>query len=146
MALQLEIVTPARKVFNAAAGSVVLPTQSGVVEILPGHIPLTTLLVPGEVVVTLAEAVGNTPAGGVERLVVDKGFARILGDTVSILTEAAIDTDDIDLAEVEENEKRAAAALEAARAGKDDDSSAETDKLLQILRFSAAQKLLKRRG
>ncbi|MDR1817488.1 MAG: ATP synthase F1 subunit epsilon [Puniceicoccales bacterium] len=135
MPLTLDIVTPAKKVFTGTADSVVLPTQSGLVDILPGHIPLTTLLVPGEVVVT--------SGGTVERLVVDKGFARVLGDTVSILTEAAIDTDDIDLDAVEKAEKRAAAALEAAKNGARLDA-AEVDRMEQILRFSAAQKLIKR--
>jgi F-type H+-transporting ATPase subunit epsilon len=132
MPLTIDIVTPGRKEFTSAADSVVLPTKSGQVDILPGHIPLTTLLVPGEVVVTLG--------GKVENLVIDKGFARILGDTVSILTEAAIDTDNIDLGKVEEAEKRAAAALEAAR-GVD---PAEFEKMEQILRFAAVQKLIKR--
>ncbi|MDR3228914.1 MAG: ATP synthase F1 subunit epsilon [Puniceicoccales bacterium] len=136
MPLTIDIVTPARKVFTSAADSVVLPTQSGQVDILPGHIPLTTLLVPGEVVVTFGDKVEN--------LVIDKGFARILGDTVSILTEAAIDTDDIDLGAVEAAEKRAAAALELAKGGKGEIDPAEFEKMEQILRFAAVQKLIKR--
>jgi F-type H+-transporting ATPase subunit epsilon len=135
MPLAIEIITPSRKVFSGAADSVVLPTRSGQVNILPGHIPLTTLLVPGEVVVT--------DGATVENLVVDKGYARIQGDVISILTEAAIDTDDIDLAAVEAAEKRAAAVLENARTNEGVDP-AEVEKMEQILRFAAVQKLIKR--
>ncbi|MDR2512983.1 MAG: ATP synthase F1 subunit epsilon [Puniceicoccales bacterium] len=134
MALSIEIVTPERKAFESPADSVVLPTQSGEVNILPGHVPLTTLVSPGVVAVHSGATV--------EHLVVDKGFARILGDRVSILTEAAIDTDEIDLRAVEEAEARAQGALEAARTGKSD--PAEIEKMEQILRFAAVQKLIKR--
>lgn len=130
----LEIVTPERKIFSGPADSAVLPTQSGEINVLPGHIPLTTMLAPGEVIVS--------HNGTLERLAVDKGFARILGDRISILTEAAIDTDEIDLGAVTAAEARAKAALDAARAGQTD--PAEVEKMEQILRFAAVQKLLKR--
>lgn len=135
MPLLLEIVTPERKAFSGPADSVILPTATGQIDILPGHIPLTTLLEPGEIVVTNGTAV--------ERLVVDKGFARVLGDTVSILTEAAIDEAKIDLHAVEAAEKRAEAALQEARTRKDVDP-AEVEKMEQILRFAAVQRLIKR--
>ena len=134
MPLTIDIVTPERKVFSSAADSVVLPGLSGEVGMLPGHIPLVTMLTPGKVVVTNGTIV--------EELVIDKGFARVLDDVASILTEAAIDTDDIDLDSVEEAEARAKAAIEAAKTSKDIDE-AELAKMEQILRFSAAQKLFK---
>lgn len=135
MSLLLEIVTPERKVFSGPADSVILPTESGQVDILPGHIPLTTVVEPGEIIVRNGTAE--------ERLVVDKGFARVQGDVVSILTEAAIDEKKIDINAVETAEKRAAAALETARTSKDIDP-AEVEKMEQILRFAAVQRLIKR--
>jgi F-type H+-transporting ATPase subunit epsilon len=136
MPLTIEIVTPARKVFTSAADSVLLPAVSGQTGILPGHIPLVTMLNPGEVVVTNGTVV--------EQLVIDKGFARVLGDVVSILTEAAIDTDDIDLDAVEKAEARARAAIESANNSQQGvENQAELERMEQILRFSAAQKLFK---
>ncbi|MDR1497073.1 MAG: ATP synthase F1 subunit epsilon [Puniceicoccales bacterium] len=135
MPLTIEIITPSRKVFSSTADDVVLPTQSGQINILPSHIPLTTIIVPGEVVI-----VNGT---SVETLVVDKGYARVQGDVISILTEAAIDTDDIDLAAVEAAEERAATALARVQANEDFDP-AEIEKMEQILRFAAVQKLIKR--
>lgn len=137
MSLLLEIVTPERKAFSGPADSVILPTASGQIDILPGHIPLTTLLEPGEIVVTNGSQT--------EKLVVDKGFARVLGDTISILTEAAIDEDEIDLEAVAKAQSRAEAALEEARTRKDVDP-AEIEKMEQILRFAAVQHLIKRPG
>ncbi|MDR2863878.1 MAG: ATP synthase F1 subunit epsilon [Puniceicoccales bacterium] len=137
MPLTIEIVTPERKVHTSEADSIVLPTASGQVDILPGHIPLTTVLEPGEIIVT---------NGGVsEKLVVDKGFVRVLGDAVSILTEAAINEEQIDLDLVAEAEQRAKSRLEAVRTHKEIDP-AELEKMEQILRFAAVQRLIKRPG
>ncbi len=81
--LTLEIITPDKKVLSAQATQVVLPTETGEVGILTGHIPLVTKIVAGEV-----QVVGED---GSEYIAVDHGFAKVLGDTISVLTEAAID-------------------------------------------------------
>ncbi|MDR2982552.1 MAG: ATP synthase F1 subunit epsilon [Puniceicoccales bacterium] len=137
MSLTIEIVTPERKAFSGPADSVIVPTAEGQIDVLPGHIPLTAIVEPGEIIVVNGTAT--------EKLVVDKGFVRVLGDTVSILTEAAIDENKIDLDAVAEAEKRAEAALNEARTHKDIDP-AEIEKMEQILRFAAVQKLIKRPG
>ncbi len=136
-ALNFEIVTPAGVVFKAEnVDSVTLPTSVGEVGILPGHIPLTTEIEPGEI--DVASAAGTT------RLAVDKGYARVLADTVSVLVEAAIDVEKIDLSAAEDAQKRAEAALEAAKNQKEIDP-AELEKLEAIARFAIAQKLIKSR-
>ena len=92
MPLILEIVTPEEIVYSETVDSVVLPGVEGEAGILPGHIPLLTMLKPGELIVT---------KGG-EKIVlaVDKGFAQVLGDKVSVLAEGAIDIKEIDLTAV----------------------------------------------
>lgn len=136
MSIKLEIVTPERVVFTDRVDSVVLPTVEGEVGILEEHIPLIVMLEPGEVQITLGE----------ERvtIAVDKGFGRVKGDLVSVLTEAAIDVKEIDLSEVHEAEERARKALEAAKKNKDIDPT-EIEKLEAVTRFSLAQKLAKNR-
>lgn len=136
MPLKLEIVTPEGNVYSEEIDYVVLPTLNGEVGILPGHIPLLTMINPGELKVTRA--------GQEESLAVDKGFARVLGDTVSVLTEAAIKIEHIDIKAVEEAEYRAQKALEEARFRKDIDP-AEIQRLEAIARFSIAQRLSKQR-
>ncbi len=135
MALKFEIITPAGVVYKAdPVNSVTLPTTAGELGILPGHIPLTAEIEPGEIDVEASS--------GKVRLAVDKGYARVIADSVSVLAEAAIDVNSIDLSAVEDAQKRAEAALEAARNQKEIDP-AEMEKLEAIARFAIAQKLVK---
>lgn len=136
MPLILQIVTPEKEVYSQKVNSVVLPTQEGEIGILPGHIPLLTLLAAGELQVTKEK-------GELEFLAVDKGFAEIQGDQVTVLTEAAIDIQSIDLSEVEEAQRRAEAALEEAE--NSDMDPEEIERLEAQIRFSIAQQLAKKR-
>lgn len=135
MSLTLEIVTPEKKVYSDEVDSVVLPTTEGDAGILAGHIPLLAMLHPGELTVTAS--------GKTEYLAVDKGFAQVFGDKVSVLTEGAINVEEIDISAVEEAQARAEQALaEAVNSGKD---PAEIEQLETVVRFSIAQKLAKER-
>ncbi len=78
---QLEIVTPEKKVVDTAATEAQIPGKNGYLGVLPGHAPLITELAIGEV---------TYRAGGEEqRLAVAWGFAEVLPDRVTILTETA---------------------------------------------------------
>ncbi|MFP4166056.1 MAG: ATP synthase F1 subunit epsilon [Opitutales bacterium] len=135
MALTLEIITPDDKVLSTEADQVVLPTEMGETGILPGHVPLVTRLVPGQLVVFNGETR--------ELVAIDQGFAKVMGDTVSVLTEAAIDVQDIDLSQVEAAQQRAEEALRAAEEeGKDPE---EVERLESHVQFLIAQKLTKGR-
>lgn len=138
MALTIEIVTPEKKAFTGPADAVTVPTAAGEIQLLPGHIPLTSLVVAGELVVQNGSSV--------ERLAVDKGFVRILGDVVSVITEAAIDEKKIDLSAVQAAQERAEKALAEARNAPGEIDPAELEKLEQIIRFAVIQKLVKTRG
>jgi len=138
MPLTLKIVTPEREVYSESVSSVVLPTQSGDVGILPGHIPLMTLLEAGEL-----QVVRGDGENALEYLAVDKGFAEVQGDQVTVLTEAAIDIQNIDLSEVEDARERAESALrKAEKASMDPD---EIERLEAQVRFSIAQQLTKKK-
>lgn len=135
--MTFEIVTPTGIVYTADdVLSVTLPTTSGELGVLPGHVPLTAEIEPGEIDVA-------TVAGTV-RLAVDKGYGRVIADRVSVLAEAAIEVRKIDLSAVEDARKRAEAALEAARKQKQVDS-VEIERLEATARFAIAQKLAKSR-
>ncbi|TVR47657.1 MAG: ATP synthase F1 subunit epsilon [Puniceicoccaceae bacterium] len=133
MPLQLEIVTPEARVYEATIDSVVLPTTTGEIGILPGHIPLVTELEAGELQVQ--------KSGGVELLAVGHGFAQIEGDRVSVLAESAITEEAIDENAVEQAMERAAKALQDAT----DLDPAEIERLEALVRFASAQLLLKKR-
>ena len=137
MSLTLEIVTPDRRAYTGEADSVTLPTALGSIGILKGHLPLTSIIEAGEVVVLLN--------GKTTRLAVDKGFVRVVSDKVSVVTEAAIDEAKIDLKAIEQAEERARQAVEAARGQKEIDP-VEIAKIEQILRFAAVQRMVKGRS
>jgi F-type H+-transporting ATPase subunit epsilon len=133
--LTLEIITPDERVLSTEADQVVLPTESGETGILTGHVPMVTKIVAGELQVIKG---GNT-----EFIAVDYGFAKVIGNTISVLTEAAVDVKDIDLAEVESAQGRAEEALRVAAAEGHDPS--EVDRLADNIQFLLAQKLAKGR-
>jgi len=133
--LTLEIITPNEKVLSTEADQVVLPTESGEAGILTGHIPIVTKVIAGELKVIKD---GNT-----EFIAVDHGFAKVLGNTISVLTEAAVDVKDIDLSEVESAQARAEEALRTAAAEGIDPS--EVDRLESNIQFLIAQKIAKGR-
>lgn len=135
MSLTLEIITPDEKVLSTEATQVVLPTESGEAGILTGHIPMVTKIVAGELKVIRE--------GETEFIAVDHGFAKVLGNTISVLTEAAIDVKEIDLSAVASAQASAEAALKEAEAeGVDYEQLLALEKSVQFL---VAQKLAKGR-
>lgn len=133
--LTLEIITPDEKVLSTEADQVVLPTESGETGILTGHVPLVTKVIAGELKVLKG---GNT-----EYIAVDHGFAKVLGNTVSVLTEAAINVAEIDLSAVEAAQASAEQALKEAEAEGIDPF--ELERLEKSVQFLIAQKLSKGR-
>ena len=131
--LTLEIVTPEGKVYENQIDSVVMPTTTGEVGILPGHIPLVTEIQAGQITVS--------KGGSSDQLAVSKGFAQCVGDKVSVLAEHAIKAVDIDLSEVEAAEARAEAALKNAT----EMSPEELNMLETTIQYANIQRILKQR-
>lgn len=135
MALALEIITPDGVVWhNDSVESITLPTTSGEIQILAGHIPLITILEAG--------GVGAVINGREEDIAIDRGYARIMGDTVSVLTEAAVDVEHLDMGDIEKARAQALKAVEDAKKNRvvDDD---EMERLEAVARFAIAQMLAK---
>ncbi len=85
---QCSVVTPEGSFLECEATSAVVPAFDGQVGILPNHAPLLCRLGIGVLQVT-------TPEG--ERLVyVDSGFAQVVGNTLTLLTENARSLDELD--------------------------------------------------
>jgi F-type H+-transporting ATPase subunit epsilon len=127
MPLHLEIVTPQGRALERAADTVVLPTTTGEIGVLPGHVPLTTMLDAGELRVASGAAT--------EAYVVGRGFALIENDRVSVLTDSAIDEKNIDEQAVQAAIERAEKAL----AEKSTLDPAEIERLESVVRFAVAQ-------
>jgi len=133
MPLLVDIVTPEGKLLSREVDSAVIPTASGETGILPGHIPLLTKVVRGELKLI--------SGGEIDRIAVDFGFAEVIGDRVAILAEGAVDIDDMDLGSIEAAQKRAEDALEAAK--NENLDPAEVEQLETRIQFLMTQKLMK---
>jgi len=101
--LKLEIVTPEAKIYSEDVDMVTLTGTEGEMGILPQHMPLMTQLMAGEIIVqkggeTIFICVGN-------------GFVQITGDRVAVLTDMAIEADNIDEAKAEEALRQAEARM-----------------------------------
>ncbi|MBS0632081.1 MAG: ATP synthase F1 subunit epsilon [Verrucomicrobia bacterium] len=133
MPLTLEIVTPEARVYSDTIDTVVIPTTTGEVGILPGHIPLLTQVEHGELRVTK----GNVTTW----LAVSGGFAEVEGDRVHVLAEHAITEEKIDEHAVEAALKRAEDELKAAK----DIDPQQYEHLQTLIRYSGTQLAVKRR-
>lgn len=101
--LKLEIVTPEARVFSDHVEMVTLPGIEGELGVYPNHVPLMTQLVAGEIV---ARKDGKDLF-----LAVGDGFVQITGDHVAVMTDMAIQAENIDEAQAEEARRRAEARL-----------------------------------
>ncbi len=97
--LNFEITTPEKVVYSDQVDEVVLPTVQGEIGILPNHIPLVSILKPGE----LRIKKGNEE----EFLAVSGGFIEVRPDKVVVLADSAEKSDDIDEEKAEEARQKA---------------------------------------
>jgi len=93
--LHCTVVTPEKSIFDAEADGVTVPTHDGEVGILPGHARLLARLGNGELRVTA----GGKPTS----FYVEGGFLQVAENRVTVLTDAAYDVADIDVAAAEEH-------------------------------------------
>jgi F-type H+-transporting ATPase subunit epsilon len=101
--LKLEIVTPDARVYSEDVDMVTLPGVEGEMGIYPTHVPLMTQIVSGELSVR--------KDGRDFFLAVGEGFAEITGERVAILTDMAINAENIDEAKAEEARRLAQARM-----------------------------------
>src|ERR1700756_213139 len=101
--LKLEIVTPEEKIYSEDVNMVTLPGSEGEFGVYPNHVPLLTTLKPGELQVV--------KDGRETALAVGEGFVEIKADTVSVLTDMALEAEKIDLEAAEKAVASAQAAM-----------------------------------
>ena len=103
MPIQLEIVTPERKIFSDEVDGVVIPGIEGEMGVLPQHAPLVSTLAAGEL--------RYTKGTQEEELAIGQGFVEVTATKVSVLTDMAMADDEIDEAAVQEALDRAEKSL-----------------------------------
>jgi F-type H+-transporting ATPase subunit epsilon len=108
--LRLKVVTPLRVVVDTEVDEATLPGVVGALGILPGHAPLLTALGIGELSYRIATRD--------HYLAVQRGFAEVAADVVTVLADVAELPSEIDV-EAARAEKQAAEAAMRSAAGKE---------------------------
>lgn len=129
--LRLEIVTPEEKAYSEEVDMVTLPGADGEMGVYPQHVPVLTTLKPGELRVL--------KSGRETFLAIGSGFAEVTPDSISILTDMAMESAAID-------EQAAEQAVARAQAAMKEDYGAEEVAAIQVsLQKALAQLHVKRR-
>jgi F-type H+-transporting ATPase subunit epsilon len=137
MPLELEVITPERRVFEDEVDMVVIPGSEGVLGILPHHAPLFTSLGSGEM---------RVKKGTLEYVfAVFGGFMDVRENKVTVLTDAAEHAEEIDEQRAQEARHRAQEALEAAPASAADEQRARAALQRALIRLRVAERRRSRR-
>lgn len=110
--MQVELVAADRLVWSGEARMVIARTTEGDVGVLPNHAPMLSLMVDGIVDITTGD--GETWIAAV-----DAGFLSVANNRISILSEHAEMSHDIDLERARQDLERAQSA------GEDGDAAAD---------------------
>lgn len=119
--LNLEIVTPEKRVLNEAVDSVTVPTVNGEIGVFINHAPLISTLKPG--------VLTYTNRGATEKLVIAGGFVEIGTNSVSILADIAEKSDEIDAESARAEREQSEKILASWNSGSADAFNVEKEKL-----------------
>lgn len=112
--LKLKIVTPEKIVYEREIFQITIPTASGEITVLPNHIPLVSVLAPGEIKIVDKDGDHNIALSG--------GFLEIRGQNeIILLADHAERADEIDLEKAETARKRAEEEMQAIKNTEDVD-------------------------
>ena len=98
--LSLKVVTPERIVYEADIDSISVMTEQGEITVLPNHVPLTTVLMPGEMRLKIN--------GAETYLAVSTGFLQVRpGNEIVVLADTAERAEELELEKIEQARERA---------------------------------------
>jgi len=101
--IQLEVVTPERRLISEPVEMVTVPGYGGELGILPGHTPLISRLQTG--------VLSYVQDGRTQQLHVSGGFVEVNNDRVSVLADLAERPEEIDVAKARQDRERLEKAL-----------------------------------
>jgi F-type H+-transporting ATPase subunit epsilon len=128
--IQLEVVTPERRVLAEPVDMVTVPGLGGELGILPGHTPLISQLQTG--VLTYAQDGKSFP------LHVSGGFVEVRDDHVSVLAEVAERPDEIDVARAKQARDQLEKQINAWSGSEEDLQIAKTELDRSVVRMQLA--------
>ncbi len=136
--IKFEITTPERVVYTDEVDSITIPTSTGEITVLPDHIPLISLLVPGE----LRVKKGNEE----ELMAVSGGFIEVRKDKVVVLSDTAELAHEIDVEAVEEAKNRAEKLLQDKQSDKIDYTALAANLERELARLKVGKKYKRTRS
>lgn len=128
--IQLEVVTPERRVLAEPVDMVTVPGLGGELGILPGHTPLISQLQTG--VLTYVEGGKNF------QLLVSGGFVEVRDDHVAVLAEIAERPEEIDVASARQSRERLEKQLNSWSGSEEDFESTKTELDRSVVRMQLA--------
>jgi len=128
--IQLEVVTPERRVLNEAVDMVTVPGLGGELGILPAHTPLISQLQTG--------VLSYTQAGKSFQLHVSGGFVEVRDDLVSVLASVAERPEEIDAARAKLSRDKWEKQLNAWSGSEEDFETAKTKLDRSLVRLQLA--------
>jgi len=128
--IQLEVVTPERRVLAEPVDMVTVPGLGGELGILPGHTPLISQLQTG--VLTYSQD------GKSFSLHVSGGFVEVRDDHVAVLAEVAERPDEIDAASAKLSREKLEKQLNAWSGSEEDFEVAKTELERSVVRLQLA--------
>lgn len=111
MTLKIRVIAPDKIVWDAEAEEIILPSSTGQLGILTGHIPLLTALDIGVMRVRINKEW--------KPIILLGGFAEIQNNDVTILVNGAEEVSDLDLEKAKEDLEEATNTLERSETNKE---------------------------
>ncbi len=110
MKFHLEIVTPERLIYSDKIDVLTVPTVQGEISILAKHVPLVSIISPGEIRIKKNNEI--------EYIAITGGFVQVLPHKVIILADTAERAEEIDLERAMRARERAQKLMEEKRVDK----------------------------
>nr|YP_010726468.1 ATP synthase CF1 subunit epsilon [Hypnea spinella]WDY84943.1 ATP synthase CF1 subunit epsilon [Hypnea spinella] len=111
MTLNIRVIAPDKTVWDAKAEEIILPSSTGQLGILKGHVPLLTALDIGVMRVRIEKEW--------QPIILLGGFAEVDSNNITILVNGAEETSSLDINIAQSNLEEASQALAIAKTNKD---------------------------
>jgi F-type H+-transporting ATPase subunit epsilon len=129
---KLKLIAPDGVKYEQEVSEVILPTPNGEIAILSEHMPLVSLLSPGEIIVKE----GNTE----HHLATEGGVVEVGNNEVKVIADTAEEINSLDELKIEEAKKAATQRLTEAK-----DDTEYADALAHLEKQLAKEKIVRRK-
>lgn len=136
MKFRLEIVTPERLVYAQDVDVLTVPTVQGEISILAKHVPLVSIISPGEIKIKKDNEI--------EYIAISGGFVQVIPNKVIILADTAERAEEIDMERAEQARQRAQKLMEEKQGDKISHAEAMAAFQRALIRIKVGQRKRKK--